>query len=351
LRHFAHLAPERVGTLFASAPRDITGASAPSLVGSGLGATLYTPATHGGLAKKLAQLVTDVGLTTSVLCLEDAIADGDVPRAEANVVDALDEAAADGLDLPRIFLRVRAPEQIGRLVDALGPALVTMVAGFVLPKFGSENGRRYLDAVDELVPGALVMPILESGAIAYLESRAAELTAVRDLVEEHRGRIPCVRIGGADLSGLFGLRRPADTVIWDLAVVRDVLADIVNVFCRATDPVPISGAVWEHYRPNAIDGLVREVRLDQVNGLCGKTVIHPAHVPIVNAMHTVPFDDHHDATSIIERGLEGGAWAGVESARMNEARPHHHWARRTVLRAQTFGILAPGVSWRDLLRA
>ncbi len=350
MRHFGFMAPERLDEVFAVAPSEIDGASSISLVGVGLGATLYTPATHGGLAKKLTRLASEVGLTTSVLCLEDAIADADVHRAEANVLEALDEAMADGLVLPRVFLRVRAPEQIARLVAALGPVLTAeAISGFVLPKFGSENGHEYLEAAQELAPNALVMPILESVAIAHRESRMAELAAVRMLFEAHRDRIPCLRIGGTDLSGLFGLRRPHDSTIWDIAVVRDVIADIVNVFGRAGDGLSISGAVWEYYRTSALDGLVREVKLDHVNGLCGKTVIHPSHVRMVNAMHAVAFDDHQDATAIVDEGIGAGASAGLDGSRMNEARPHRPWALRIQQRASAFGVLAPGVTWRDLL--
>jgi hypothetical protein len=68
-------------------------------------------------------------------------------------------------------------------------------------------------------------------------------------------------------------------------------------------------------------------------------------------MHAVAFDDHHDASAIIGAGLESGASAGLGGSRMNEARPHHHWAVRVRRRAAPFGVLARGVTWRDLLRA
>ena len=61
-----------------------------------------------------------------------------------------------------------------------------------------------------------------------------------------------------DLSGLFGLRRPHDSTIWDIAVVRDVIADIVNVFGRAGDGLSISGAVWEYYRHGNVDRSQRQ---------------------------------------------------------------------------------------------
>ena len=37
----------------------------------------------------------------------------------------------------------------------------------------------------------------------------------------------------------------------------------------------------------AMDGLIKEVLKDQANGLWGKTVIHPSHIPVVNALQSV----------------------------------------------------------------
>ena len=37
--------------------------------------------------------------------------------------------------------------------------------------------------------------------------------------------------------------------------------------------------------------------------------------------------------------------------KMNESKPHTSWARRTLLRAEAFGVAAPGVSYVHLLAA
>ena len=93
-------------------------------------------------------------------------------------------------------------------------------------------------------------------------------------------------------------------------MVADVISAAVNVFGRADGPgYPIAGPVWEYYsgtervfKPQLreslfvahedielraqliaadLDGLIREVLLDRANGLIGKTVIHPSHVPVI----------------------------------------------------------------------
>ena len=54
----------------------------------------------------------------------------------------------------------------------------------------------------------------------------------KDLLAAYRDLVPCMRIGATDLSGLWGLRRSRDFTVYDLAAVRDVIADVVNVFGR-----------------------------------------------------------------------------------------------------------------------
>ncbi|HEY2165833.1 MAG TPA: HpcH/HpaI aldolase/citrate lyase family protein, partial [Jatrophihabitantaceae bacterium] len=56
----------------------------PELLSAALGATLYLPATRPALAEDIARRAA-LGVTSVVICLEDAIGDADVPRAEANL--------------------------------------------------------------------------------------------------------------------------------------------------------------------------------------------------------------------------------------------------------------------------
>ena len=91
----------------------------------------------------------------------------------------------------------------------------------------------------------------------------------------------------------------------------------------------------------AIDGLIREVQLDQANGLEGKTAIHPSHVAVVNALSVVSYEEYRDATDVLARrpGQRGAARPGTGN-KMNEIRPHTAWARRTLLRSRVFGVAA-----------
>ena len=65
----------------------------------------------------------------------------------------------------------------------------------------------------------LAMPVLESGAVLYAETRVDELTRLRALLHRDRRRILAVRIGATDLCALYGLRRSPDLTIYDVKVV------------------------------------------------------------------------------------------------------------------------------------
>jgi hypothetical protein len=161
--------------------------------------------------------------------------------------------------------------------------------------------------------------------------------------------------------------------------VADVLADVVNVFARAEVGYPVSGAVWEYYsapqrilKPQLretpfvasaeprlraeliaadLDGLIREVLLDRANGLTGKTVIHPTHVQPVHALSVVSHEEYVDALDVAGSAAGGGVSGSAYRNKMNESKPHAAWARRTLLRADAFGVASPEVSFVDLLAA
>ena len=97
--------------------------------------------------------------------------------------------------------------------------------------------------------------------------------------------------------------------------------------------------------------MIREALLDQANGLSGKTAIHPSHVAVVNALSVVSSEEYRDALDVVSAGPAAGVMPSESGNKMNEVRPHHTWARRTLLRARVFGVAAEGVSAVDMLAA
>jgi citrate lyase beta subunit len=375
-RHFSFLPPELMTELFFRAPEDFDSGSGLEHLSHALGATLYSPANQSTLGERI-RLAGSRGVTSTVVCLEDAIADRDVDSALESMVAEFSLLAAATEALPLIFVRARNPEHLAAVIDRLGE-LTAVVNGYVAPKFSAANGEGWFAALDRATEQgaspAYLMPVLESAAVLHVETRRDELQAIAGLLDERRSQVLAVRTGVADLCGLLGLRRSPFETVYRISAVRDCIADIVNVFGRADRRYVVSGGVWEYFqrderlfRPELrqsmfdddgtlrdklmdrhFDGLMSEVEADLANGLMGKSVVHPMHVPVVNAMHTVPHEEWIDAESVLAVS-GGGASASRFGNKMNEAGPHRLWAERIVRRGRAFGVLNSGVSVVRLL--
>ena len=396
MRHFGYLTAGQDRSLFAHAPQTFDRNSDRGTLAMALGATLYSPGTTPDYAKRIGPLAGR-GVTSAVLCLEDAIRDADVPAAEHNVAVQLAEIHAGEQTTgeqttgelgrncraaPMLFVRVRHPDQIRSLVKEAGPA-AAVLTGFVFPKFTAAAGPGFLDVLEEVRAETGLplygMPVLESAETIYAETRVRELLAVRELLGRHVDSVLAIRIGATDMCGLFGLRRSNDQTVYDLTLVREVIADIVNVFCRDSEFL-VSGPVWEYFArgerifkpllrdtpfrarkdlPNAalvrrqlvrsdLDGLLAEVVLDKATGIIGKTVIHPSHVRAVHAMLVVTAEEHSDALATLCL-TDGGVRSSEYANRMIESKPHAKWAAGILRRATVFGVLRPDRTFVDLL--
>ncbi len=382
MRHFDQLADDVRRALFHVEPEPFGRDSERCVLAHALGATLYVPATRPGLARTVRRRA-ERGARSVVIDLEDAIADPSVAAAVGATGEVLASLSVDPPDT-LLFVRVRSAAHIRELALALG-ADQRIVSGFVLPKFSSKGGEEYLQAVVEIgarsVYPVYAMPVLETRDVLYRESREAELVGIRELLDRYREQVLSVRIGATDLCGLFGIRRDRDLSIYDVGVAADLITQVVNQLGR-TDGTGfvITGPVWEYFanherilRPQLrqtpfeerhadalrrqlmsrdLDGLMRETILDRANGLTGKSVIHPSHIPPVHALSVVPHEEYLDALDIIEpESADGGVRASGYRNKMNEMRPHRIWAERTLLRARVFGAAGPGISHIDILTA
>jgi citrate lyase beta subunit len=380
VRHFDFLTTQETAELFAVPPVAFGRDSPAAVLSISLGATLYSPGTRPALADD-ARRAAAVGATSQVWDLEDGIAHADVPAAQGNVIEQLQCLHSVSEPWPLLFVRVRGPQQILDIVEGAGKA-ASALTGFVLPKMSpDQGGKQFLQAVvdasAELGKTIYAVPVLEHEDLAWQETRTAHLNGLRNLFDRHREHILSLRVGGTDLCGLFGLRRDSDTTIWDVAVVRDALGDVLNVFARRGD-YALSAPVWEHFsgadrlfKPQLrftpferggrmrlrqqllredVDELIREVLLDRANGFHGKTVIHPTHVAIVNTLHAVHREEYDDATTVLAQRDRGGAVASAAGNKMNELGPHGLWAEQVVARARVYGVLSRPDSVIELLQ-
>lgn len=335
-----------------------------------LGATLYMPGTKD-IKEKVLHHQLDV--TSLVMCCEDAIKEEDLPIAEQNILDHMDffadKIAAGELthdDIPLIFVRVRNPEQFERFASRMTVKQASVLTGFNFPKFSSKNALRVLQTLvnvnNRLGVVLYGMPILEGPEVAFHELRGQELLLLRNILEPYRNLILNIRVGGTDMSSLFGVRRGINSTVYDIMPVRDALSDVLNFFNRYNDYC-VSAAVWEYFRAYkdddindvikrnfhnalikgqdivnpAIDGLMKEVLIDRANGFVGKTIIHPTHARFVNAMFTVVEEEYNDAVQILN--TSGGVVKSAHGDKMNEIGPHRRWAEKIVKRAAVYGVV------------
>lgn len=353
-----------------------------------IGATLYMP---GNTNREICRLIAEFkipGLISTVLCLEDSIDDRDVAGAEKNLALQLGTLLAlkdRGLSLPYIFVRVRNVRQFKRFTRILGPSL-HVLTGFVFPKFDLFNGPKYFEhlAQTNRLFGVTLygMPIIESPGLINLETRAEQLLSVKNLLDSYRELVLNIRIGATDLSGIYGLRRYPEHTIYDISVIREFIAALVNIFGRPQDKYVISGPVWEYFSTGErvfkpmlrqtpfneqfgsegkkvrqrllcryLDGLIREVMLDKANGLIGKTVIHPSHLLPVQALYAVTHEEYCDARDILAHGRRGGVAKSVYNNKMNEFKPHTGWAKKIITFSQIYGVLNEKLDYTSIIYA
>lgn len=383
MRHFGHIAPAVRDGLFFQQPSAFDADAPARILSAALGATLYSPATRPTLADDVIKQAGR-GVVSMVLCLEDSIDDSEVAGAEENLVGQFAELDARGGELPLLFIRVREPHQITDLVRRLGDS-ARLLSGFVLPKFTQERGVPFMEALAkaESVGGRrlFAMPVLESPELLHLETRREVLRKIAATVGSYRDRVLALRLGVTDFCSAYGLRRAPDMTAYDVRIVGDVIADVVNVLGRADGTgFTITGPVWEYFRlqermfkpqlrrspflegraeelrtaliEHDLDGLLREIELDRANGLLGKTCIHPSHVAPVHALSVVSHEEFSDAKDILrpESG-GGGVLRSAYTNKMNEVKPHRAWAERTLQRAEVFGVAREDVGFVELLAA
>ena len=322
-----------------------------------LGACLYMPATRKHLLQDIIYC-RSLGAHTITICMEDSISSSQVVQAGDNVINlfrSIDLRLKDNdsfIDsLPLIFIRVR---NIDQLYNLLNESSLIGLCGFVFPKFDAEIGEKYLYALKEYnisnKKTLYAMPILESPGIIYKQTRIEELNKIKHIIDYYSEYVLNIRLGGTDFSGIYGLRRGRDYTIYDLAVVKDCITDIINFF--RIDGYVISGVVYEYYNKvldfhNNI--LIKETLLDRTNGLTGKTVIHPTQVNVVNSIMVVSKENYIDAYNIINSSLDGVIKSDYAN-KMNEIKPHEKWAKEILLKAKIMGVYEDGKSYRDILQ-
>lgn len=314
-----------------------------------LGGLLYMPATNTKIVDDLINKKYPY-LKSFVLCLEDSIGDSMIMEAERsvgqilnNIADAINKNILTINELPLIFIRVRECGQMTRLYEKFGKNL-SVLTGFILPKFDKTNALKYINEfkaiADNVDFNLYALPIIESKNAMFKQIRTDNLLAIRDTIKNVSNNILGIRVGGSDFCNIFGLRRDIEHTIWDMHVISDCLSDIVNVFGK--DYV-VSGPVWEYFGSNIngkwAKGLKNELKMDYLNGIIGKTAIHPTQLPIIQESLIVPYENYKDALNIL--GMKKdiiGVQKGYGNDKMNEVKTHSNWAKKIICLSNIYGV-------------
>lgn len=309
-----------------------------------VGALLYCPANNESIAKSIIQ--ERFGTKYSLaLCLEDSIKDDCVQDAECKLVTALkkiyEEKLTKDFYIPKIFIRIRCPEQIPTLYARMGEA-EKLITGFIIPKFALDNADAYIETMTELNKSAdrtiYMMPIFESPTIINLQNRAEILYTLKEKLDAVKEYVLNIRVGGNDLCHIFGFRRHKDESIHDIRPIANIFSDIISVF--GMDYV-VSGPVWEYYSGEGWDtGLANELKEDRLCGFLGKTAIHPNQIAVINEACKICRSDYEDAKAVLNwdsdtNKLVSGSALGE---RMNEYKTHYNWAKKVLCIAEYYGV-------------
>ncbi|MEK6267819.1 MAG: HpcH/HpaI aldolase/citrate lyase family protein [Planococcus sp. (in: firmicutes)] len=369
MRHFNGLTDSDLKTFFKYSPAEFNRDTKRETLSLALGAALYTPGSRADFAQKILNgeysKGTFAGLTTLIICLEDAVADTELEQAEKNAISEfkkLEEASAEQLASgPILFLRIRTPDQLDKLIKTAGTAL-SVITGIVFPKCSPDTLPLFFEALDRASEAAgrklYALPLLETKEVLYSESREQTLAELYEIIQSEAERILTVRVGATDFSSLYGLRRPAERTIYDVHIIRDCLIAILNQFGRSEDGFTVSGPVYEHFsvgerlwlssKPEQT--LWEEVQLDILNGFKGKTCIHPSQISIVNAGHIISFEAYEDAKLILNESKgRNGVLQSPKRNKMNEVKPHLSWAKKVIAQAEVYGVLNENYQPIDVL--
>ena len=378
MRYFNYLTEEERENIFFHPPESIGKDCKKEMLAYALGAALYMPALQENISQNILTK-KNPSIMTMILCLEDAIGDNSVNRAKEHVLQhlaalyaAVERKEIDYDDIPFIFVRVRNVEQLIELATKAGESL-KILTGFVFPKFSVTNGRLYFEELikvnDKSGKRFYGMPILETPDVIFKETRTSTMESISTILDQYYDLVLNIRIGATDLSSQYGIRRGYDMTIYDIAVVRDCIADVINIFARVDRGYVVSGPVWEYFHNDRVlksqlrqspfeevygskgigirkallnkylDGLIREVLMDKANGFVGKTIIHPTHITPIQALHVVSHEEYMDASSIINNNNgDIGVIKSQYENKMNEIKPHLNWARKTMKKSKIYGV-------------
>ncbi|MCK5696642.1 MAG: HpcH/HpaI aldolase/citrate lyase family protein [Gammaproteobacteria bacterium] len=277
-----------------------------------LGATLYTPCTHG----KLSSLLQDntFSARSMVLCLEDSVREDELELALNNLKISLQNFQPD-IKVKR-FIRPRNPLV---LAEILNYDNIDKIDGFVLPKFDLHTIDLYKKVIDEQEHSSFsYMPILETAQVFDKEA----MIHLRQKLIHWKSHISCLRIGGNDLMNLLGIKRMKGMTTYDTPL-RSILDQLIIIF--RTEGFELSAPVFDML--DDVETLKKEVTMDLAYGFYAKTAIYPAHIQVIEQAFSQFIQNHAvQADSVLD---DNASAVFKINGQMMEQTCHKTWALRT----------------------
>lgn len=350
--YFGYLNSEERKRIFFKEPESFNIDSERDILQYAVGALLYVPAIKSELLDKcLNGNVT--GMTSFVICLEDSVGLKGEEEAVLNLSNFLTSLKnRDYQDNPLIFIRPRDVKQFKR-ISSIVEENKEIISGIVIPKANGDKIISIFNILNDIdCRNLYVMPIIETDDFIKERSKNECLEKFYISIREYRDRILNVRLGVTDILGIYGVRRDKKFNIYDNLIFNKFSLEMLTMMNELN--IPVSGCVSEFYDmedQTIFDSYVNEIRLDKFNGFCGKTVIHPMQLKIVQAMSVINYEDYIDAIDIINNiESKHAITASINKERMNEVNPHLKWARKILRLSKIYGVFNKGMDYYELYR-
>lgn len=377
MRHYMHLSDSELNKIFYKKPEAFDNTTKKNQLRYALGATLYLPATKYIAPYLLEKRYSH--LTSFVMCFENLIEERNINIAEKTLLNTLrtlkmaeNENRINKDELPLFFIHVRDPLQFERLYEILikEKDIISYISGIFLPKFNSNNADAYLSTVKKIrliSEYIYALPIIESKEIISLASRISELITLEKTIFEYRDMILGIRIGGSYINSVLGVNSLEAMSIYDVGITASIIYDIINSFINLSyEDIAIYSSSWDKkitsfqtvskssnaFDQNkviynhafthdpSLDGFIREILLDKLNGCVGKTVVYPNQISIVNALYSVERKDYELALSINS--------SNEPSLNYGEQINNKIWSNKILSLSKIYGVLNENYSAVDL---
>ena len=284
---------------------------------------LFVP---GDSPKKLDKAL-ESGADVLILDLEDSVGPSRKPQARECVLAFL-HRVIEGQQRPAVYVRVNALDT-GLTDDDLGGVMAGRPDGILLPKAEGGQSVVHLDAkltVLEAIHG------LEDGATAIIALTTETPAALfqNGTYGDKSPRLRALTWGAEDLSVGLGAEANRDSQGRFTDPYR--LARTLCLAGAAAAGLPALDTVFIDYRDEA--GLRTEAEEARREGFTGKLAIHPAQVPVINAVFTPTAEAVAQAQAVVAafaEDIDGGV-IGIGGVMYD--RPHLMRAERLLARAK-----------------